>query len=150
MDGNWYSGSVESSFRALGSSPSGLSEAQAQSALQKGGYNELVAEKKDPWYKLYFSQFNSLPIAMLLAAAAISAALGFLVNPEKLIDAGAISVAMLIATTFGFWQEFKAEQIDSAKAAISKADQTIRAHPYEAIGIAFGIGILLGAFLRRK
>ena len=110
MDGNWYSGSAESSFRALGSSPSGLSEAQAQLALQKGGYNELVAEKKDPWYKLYISQFNSLPIAMLLAAAAISAALGFLVNPEKLIDAGAISVAMLIATSFGFWQEFKAEK----------------------------------------
>jgi ElaB/YqjD/DUF883 family membrane-anchored ribosome-binding protein len=48
------------------------------------------------------------------------------------------------------YQEFKAEQIDSAKAAISKADQTIRAHPYEAIGVAFGIGILLGALLRRK
>lgn len=48
------------------------------------------------------------------------------------------------------YQEFKAEQIDSARAAVSKADQTIRAHPYEAIGIAFGVGILLGALLRRK
>lgn len=48
------------------------------------------------------------------------------------------------------YQEFQAEQLDSAKAAVSKADQTIRAHPYEAIGIAFGVGILLGALLRRK
>jgi ElaB/YqjD/DUF883 family membrane-anchored ribosome-binding protein len=48
------------------------------------------------------------------------------------------------------YQEFKVEQINSAKAAVRKADQTIRAHPYEAIGIAFGIGILLGALLRRK
>jgi ElaB/YqjD/DUF883 family membrane-anchored ribosome-binding protein len=48
------------------------------------------------------------------------------------------------------YQEFQAQDVESAKAAVSKADQTIRAHPYEAIGIAFGIGILLGALLRRK
>ena len=48
------------------------------------------------------------------------------------------------------YQEFKEEQIDSAKAALHTADQTIRAHPYESIGIAFGLGLLLGAFLRRK
>jgi len=38
----------------------------------------------------------------------------------------------------------------TAKAAAKKADDTIRAHPYESIGIAFGVGILLGALLRRK
>ena len=48
------------------------------------------------------------------------------------------------------YDEFKDEQIDSAKEMVSKADQTIRAHPYESIGIAFGVGILLGALLRRK
>ena len=48
------------------------------------------------------------------------------------------------------FQEFKVQEIESAKAALSKADQTIRAHPYEAIGIALGVGILLGALLRRK
>ena len=48
------------------------------------------------------------------------------------------------------YEEFKAQEIESAKAAVSKADQTIRSHPYQAIGIAFGVGILLGALLRRK
>jgi len=47
-------------------------------------------------------------------------------------------------------QEYKAEQIDAAKAALGKADETIRAHPYQSIGIAFGVGLLVGALLRRK
>jgi len=40
--------------------------------------------------------------------------------------------------------------IESAKAAAKKADATIRSHPYESIGVAFGVGLLLGALLRRK
>lgn len=45
------------------------------------------------------------------------------------------------------WQE---RSVDAAREAAKKADETIRSHPYESIGIAFGIGVLLGALLRRK
>lgn len=48
------------------------------------------------------------------------------------------------------YDELQAQGIESAKAAIKKADDTIRAHPYESIGIAFGVGVLLGVLLRRK
>ena len=41
-------------------------------------------------------------------------------------------------------------KIETAKIAARKADQTIRAHPYESVGVAFGIGVLLGLALRRK
>jgi ElaB/YqjD/DUF883 family membrane-anchored ribosome-binding protein len=47
-------------------------------------------------------------------------------------------------------QELQSQGVASARAAVNKADQAIRAHPYEAIGIALGAGILLGALLRRK
>jgi ElaB/YqjD/DUF883 family membrane-anchored ribosome-binding protein len=47
-------------------------------------------------------------------------------------------------------QDVKEAQLEAAKEAVGKADQTIRAHPYEAIVIAFGVGILLGALLQRK
>ncbi|MFA6489244.1 MAG: calcium-translocating P-type ATPase, PMCA-type [Candidatus Micrarchaeia archaeon] len=110
MNGKWHSVSIESAFRELGSSQSGLSASQAQSALKQHGYNELIAEKKDPWYVMYLGQFKSLPILMLIAAAAISAALGFTVDSKKLLDATAIVAAILVATTFSFWQEFKAER----------------------------------------
>jgi ElaB/YqjD/DUF883 family membrane-anchored ribosome-binding protein len=35
-------------------------------------------------------------------------------------------------------------------AGARSADRTIRAHPYEAIGIAFGLGLLLGVLAARK
>lgn len=50
----------------------------------------------------------------------------------------------------GTLERVQTQTVESAKAAARKADDTIRAHPYESIGIAFGFGLLLGALLRRK
>jgi ElaB/YqjD/DUF883 family membrane-anchored ribosome-binding protein len=36
--------------------------------------------------------------------------------------------------------------LDSAKAA----DKTIRNHPYQSIGVALGVGLLIGVFVSRK
>ncbi|HNQ73696.1 MAG TPA: DUF883 family protein [Verrucomicrobiota bacterium] len=38
----------------------------------------------------------------------------------------------------------------TARAAARKADNLIREHPYESLGVAFGVGLLLGALLARK
>lgn len=46
--------------------------------------------------------------------------------------------------------ELQAQSVQSARAAAKQADETIRAHPYESLAIALGIGILVGAVLRRK
>jgi ElaB/YqjD/DUF883 family membrane-anchored ribosome-binding protein len=35
-------------------------------------------------------------------------------------------------------------------AAAKAADQTVREHPYQAIGIAFGIGLLIGVLAARS
>ena len=48
------------------------------------------------------------------------------------------------------YRDVKAEGLGAAEEALGKADRTIRAHPYESIGIAFGVGVLLGAVLLRK
>ena len=50
-------------------------------------------------------------------------------------------------TTYADLQE---HGIESARAAVKQADETIRSHPYESVGVAFGIGILIGAILRRR
>jgi ElaB/YqjD/DUF883 family membrane-anchored ribosome-binding protein len=39
---------------------------------------------------------------------------------------------------------------EKARAAAKSADQVVRRHPYESIGIAFGVGLLLGVLLRRR
>jgi ElaB/YqjD/DUF883 family membrane-anchored ribosome-binding protein len=37
----------------------------------------------------------------------------------------------------------------SARVAAEQVDATVRANPYQAIGVAFGVGMLLGIFLKR-
>jgi ElaB/YqjD/DUF883 family membrane-anchored ribosome-binding protein len=40
--------------------------------------------------------------------------------------------------------------IASALTGAKKTDAMIRDHPYESIGVAFGIGVLVGVLVRRK
>ncbi|HIH30609.1 TPA: calcium-translocating P-type ATPase, PMCA-type [Candidatus Micrarchaeota archaeon] len=108
--GRWHSVSLLSVFSELGTSEKGLSEKKAWELLEKLGPNSIQEVKKEPWYAKFLSQFRSLPILMLLAAAAISLALGLTLDRDKLIDAAAILVAVFIAVSFGFWQEYKAER----------------------------------------
>ena len=46
--------------------------------------------------------------------------------------------------------ELQEQTVASAKAAAKKADTVIRDHPYGSIGIAFGIGVLVGVLVARK
>jgi ElaB/YqjD/DUF883 family membrane-anchored ribosome-binding protein len=39
---------------------------------------------------------------------------------------------------------------DNAATAAKATDRVVRDHPYETIGVAFGVGLLLGAVLGRK
>ena len=47
-------------------------------------------------------------------------------------------------------EHMQEQSIESAREAARKADETIRAHPYESLGVAFGIGVLIGALIRRR
>jgi len=38
----------------------------------------------------------------------------------------------------------------TARVAAEKADSAIRTHPYESIGVAFGVGLLIGVLVGRK
>ncbi len=43
------------------------------------------------------------------------------------------------------------QRLEEKTVAAAKAtDQCIREHPYESIGVAFGVGVLIGFLLRRK
>lgn len=46
--------------------------------------------------------------------------------------------------------DMQEQTVATAKAAARKADTVIRAHPYESIGIAFGVGLLIGVLVTRK
>ncbi len=46
--------------------------------------------------------------------------------------------------------EMQEQTAASAKAAARRADTTIRQHPYESLGLAFGVGLLIGVLVTRK
>jgi ElaB/YqjD/DUF883 family membrane-anchored ribosome-binding protein len=46
----------------------------------------------------------------------------------------------------GMIQRAEEKAVERAKAA----DKVIREHPYQTIGIAFGLGLLIGVLVRRK
>ena len=43
-------------------------------------------------------------------------------------------------------QRAKEQAVERAKAA----DQVVRGHPYQTIGVAFGLGVLIGILARRR
>jgi ElaB/YqjD/DUF883 family membrane-anchored ribosome-binding protein len=46
--------------------------------------------------------------------------------------------------------ELQEQSIESARLAIEQTDHAVRAHPYQSVGIAFGVGVLVGWLLPRK
>jgi ElaB/YqjD/DUF883 family membrane-anchored ribosome-binding protein len=46
--------------------------------------------------------------------------------------------------------EMGRQSLASARAAARRADSTIRQHPYESIGISFGVGLLIGVLVTRR
>jgi ElaB/YqjD/DUF883 family membrane-anchored ribosome-binding protein len=48
------------------------------------------------------------------------------------------------------YAELQGQTIAAAKAAGKKADIVIREHPYESLGIAFGVGVLVGVLVARR
>ena len=82
-------------------------------------------------------------VVMTDAEALIKATAGDL--GEKAREARSRLAASLESAKTGF---HKLE--DKALAGAKVADKVIRDHPYESIGIAFGLGLLLGVLVARK
>lgn len=47
-------------------------------------------------------------------------------------------------------EHLQQETVATARAAAKKADTVIRTHPYESLGAAFGLGLLIGVLVTRK
>ncbi|MCF7820008.1 MAG: HAD-IC family P-type ATPase [Candidatus Pacebacteria bacterium] len=91
-------------FRELKTSIKGLKNSEIKIRQQKYGFNKLEEEKPLGSLTIFFSQFKSPLIFILLIAGSISLALG-----EK-VDAYVIFGAVFINTVIGFFQENKANK----------------------------------------
>ena len=101
----WHTLEVAHAAQQLGVDlSSGLACQEAQSRLASVGPNRLAGPPpRSPW-RLFFSQFKSVLILVLFAAAALAALIG------NLKDAGVILAVVVINALVGFYQEYRAEK----------------------------------------
>jgi P-type Ca2+ transporter type 2C len=99
---------LEKVLEKFGSSVSGLSDEEVFVKLEEYGYNELnVTDTNGPFY-IFFSQFKSVLIGILLLAAGISYIF------DHFIDTYVILVIILLNALLGFTQEYRAQKAISS------------------------------------
>jgi len=105
LSNSWHNLTSEEVINKLNSARSGLSEEEAKNRLHQYGPNELVEKGRKPAILVFFRQFASPLIYILLGAALVE----FIVMHEP-TDASVILAAVFINTIIGFVQESRAER----------------------------------------
>ena len=99
----WHLLSAAECLRLTGTTEAGLTSSEAEARLARHGQNALPARRRPGLPLLFLRQFKSPLIYLLLAAAAVSLALG------EASDAGFIAAVLLINAIVGTIQEHRAE-----------------------------------------
>ncbi|WP_372893155.1 HAD-IC family P-type ATPase [Rhodosalinus sp.] len=100
----WHAREAEEAANRLATGAEGLSEAEAERRLSETGPNRLPEPPRAGPVRRFLRQFQNLLIYVLLAAAAVTAALG---HP---VDTGVILAVVLVNAVIGFVQEGRAEE----------------------------------------
>ncbi len=116
-----YQQSIENFYKSLNSSEKGISPTEASTRLKRYGKNTIKKKKTLRPIKVFFSQFNSFLIYILIVATMISFFLG------HLVDGFVIGSIVLLNALIGFFQQFKAEKaISNLKKLIISKSKVIR------------------------
>ncbi len=106
---NFYNQEVKKVIEELNTSDkTGLSAEEVKRRLEKFGPNQLVSKKRKTFIKMFFEQFKSFMIIVLLIAAIISGVVG-VYEGEGLLDTFVILGILIVNAFIGAIQERKAE-----------------------------------------
>jgi magnesium-transporting ATPase (P-type) len=118
---NWHAMELEALLQQLKIDPEpGLQAAEVEDRLAKHGPNELEEEAATSQWVLFFHQFKSPLIYVLLAAAVVAGALG------EYKDAAVITGVLLINALIGYIQEGRAERSMAALKKLSSPKSHVR------------------------
>lgn len=84
----------------------GLTTQEVKQSRIQHGENVLTPVPRTPWYKLFLEKFSDPIVKILIAAAVLSFAIGFIHN--EFAEAIGIVFAIIMATGIAFWFEFDA------------------------------------------
>lgn len=116
----WHSFDIKEVFNKLHSDQEGLSSEEAEKRLQSYGENKLPEGKKETIWGIILNQLISPLIFILIAAAIASIAIG------EGKDAIFIFLVILINSTLGAYQEYKAEKSASSLQKLLKIKARVR------------------------
>ena len=92
-------------FEYLKSSPQGLTTPEAEERLGEYGQNEVLGKDRKNWREILLSQFRNALVIVLIFAAIASYLLGERINSVVIL------IIVLINSSLGFVQEYKAERV---------------------------------------
>ncbi|MBN2239633.1 MAG: HAD-IC family P-type ATPase [Dehalococcoidales bacterium] len=107
---SWHTLSPEATIHRLDSRESGLIDKEAEERLEQYGYNELTGKKKQSLVTVFFRQFLSPLIYVLLAAGIISLVSQFFTGEKHYIDAVVVFGVIILNAVIGTFQENQAER----------------------------------------
>ncbi|CAD7778700.1 Calcium-transporting ATPase 1 [Candidatus Methanoperedenaceae archaeon GB50] len=118
----WCSLSPPEVLKRLKTNIQGLTQEEAQKRLVQYGENKLEEKKPVTPWQIFFNQFKSVLIAILLIASIASFAIG------EITDAFTILAIVILNAILGFTQEFKAEKaLEALKKMLALKAKVIRA-----------------------
>lgn len=115
----WHSQGGEECLRRLGSRPDGLTPPEVEARQRRHGPNSLPAKPQAGWIALGARQFLNPLAVLLLAAAAVSLALG------EFPDAGFILLVLMVNAIVGALQEGRAARGAAALGQMVRQEATV-------------------------
>src|SRR3989304_1345278 len=119
MNHHWHTKTIAETFNIVDSSDSGLDQAEAEIRLKKYGANKLPEGKADSLVVMFFRQFQSPLIYILLIAGLIIFFLG------EHVDAAVILFILLFNAVVGTFQEGRSQKTLLALKKYTETDATV-------------------------
>jgi len=116
---DYYNYPINKILDEFKTSSKGISQQEAEKRLEKYGLNEIKEEKKISIFQIFFSQFKSPLIIILLAAIILTLIIG------KYTDSILISIIVIVNALLGFAQEYKAEKSIEALKKLTSLKATV-------------------------
>ncbi|MEF8852873.1 MAG: cation-translocating P-type ATPase [Haloarculaceae archaeon] len=117
---SWHARPLEAVYDRLDTTERGLDTATAEERLAEVGANEITGDHGRGPLRIFLAQFSSALIWVLLVAAALSFAIG------HVVDGVLIAVILLLNGLFGFVQEYRAERSLEALREMATPTVTVR------------------------
>ncbi|WP_444658221.1 cation-translocating P-type ATPase [Caproiciproducens sp. R2] len=120
----YYLADLDQVLEQVQSSPQGLSQADADSRLQRDGKNKLAEGKKVSVFRRFVQQLGD-PMTIILIVAAVISGITASYAHESFADVFIIMIVVLINAVLGVYQESKAEKAIEALQEMSAATSKV-------------------------